>query len=58
MDIVAEAQNAKQEQERKQRLLGFLSIFEEEMAVKNELKQAKTNLKDAILKYFDEAEAI
>ena len=55
MDIVAEAQNLKQEEDRKRKLLQFLDVYEDEMVVKRELKQAKQNLNDAILEYLEYA---
>merc|ERR1711916_42193 len=55
MDIVAEAQNLKQEEDRKRKLSQFLDVYEDEMVVKRELKQAKQNLNDAILEYLEYA---
>ena len=55
MDIVNEAQNLKQEEDRKRRLLKFLDLFEDEMVVQKELKEAKQKFNSAVLEYLDEA---
>ena len=55
MDIVNEAKELKQEEDRKRRLLKLLDIYEDEMSVQKELRQAKQNFNHAVIEYLEEA---
>merc|ERR1711988_1011579 len=53
MDIVAEAQKYKKDEERKAKLMSFLDRYEEEEQVRKSLKSAKTSRDKAILDFLD-----
>merc|ERR1711907_673105 len=53
MDIVAEAQKYKRDEERKAKLMSFLDKFEEEEIVRKTLKAAKTSRDKAIMEFLD-----
>merc|ERR1711918_152732 len=55
MDIVEEAIQAKREEERKENLMKFLEVYNEELEVKKSLKAAKSR-EQAIMEFLDSVE--
>ena len=53
MEIIAEAQKAKETEERKQKLLSMLEEYQQESELKNELKRAEDAREKAVLKMLD-----
>jgi len=56
MDIVEEAIQAKREEERKENLMKFLEVYNEELEVKKSLKAAKSAREQAIMEFLDSVE--